>query len=240
MEIGLANLPGKERMPTWSVSCPMLSPLAAQIQVQKACMLDHEEVGGLRDKPDGADNDVLDDPQESDGSDASSEEEDVSDSDCLIDPAIAAGSLQPEPVPPLPPPPTPRRAHAEATEAHQFYWVTRSLRKATCSACGHDIPGRTYRVVFEPNPREVEDLRRWRAVFWRYYHIAKECLGHLTQPLPQGQLPLDIAPLPKESDDARAATTAAAVAQLRTEFAASRAASSGSGAAASSAASSSI
>ena len=131
-----------------------------------------------------------------------------------------------------PPQPTPPRAQASA---HQYYWVTRSLRKSTCSACGRDILGRTYRVVYEPNPQgpmAVEDRGRCRAVFWLYYHIARACLGHLTRPLPEGQLPFEIAPLPKESDDARAAATAVVVAQLWTEFAGSRAATSGSGAAA--------
>ena len=130
--------------------------------------------------------------------------------------------------PPLPPPvlapPAPVEPPPEQP-AHQFYWLTRTNKQATCTVCKTKIEAQSFRVVWDPDKSQIMNPKVWSTVFWKYYHIRRRCLAACREPMNFADLPSDIASLPKrakESVEARGDATAAALALLSEEWHASR------------------
>ena len=74
----------------------------------------------------------------------------------------------------------PKPAEAEASQAkgHPELWLARSSRKCTCSACNITIEPYEFKVIHHPRPEMVVKPKRWRTVWWRYFHIRQECLNN--------------------------------------------------------------
>ena len=107
-----------------------------------------------------------------------------------------------------------------------------------CRDCGASA----HRIIYEPDKAKAKTPKKWSTIFWRYYHIHRDCLRDLTEPLdwkdpPAQPLPMDVAALPvkaKETPEMKAVAIDAALALLRAEWVASRVGSSGEGGASSS------
>ena len=83
---------------------------------------------------------------------------------------------------------------------HKPWWLTRTNRKASCAACNAAIPKCTFRLLAEPDPGTVLDKKRWRKVWWSYYHVAAACIVHAGPSTPLrdiSELQRDVAPMPK-------------------------------------------
>ena len=110
---------------------------------------------------------------------------------------------------PMPPPVADSRAdESDAASTHKCYWLTRTNRGATCSRCKEKILPNEFRLIYEPDKKNIKDLRRWRDVFWTYQHLKASCVQHLPAPFVASELQVDVAPLPrrmKESESDRAA-----------------------------------
>lgn len=75
----------------------------------------------------------------------------------------------PVPAPPLPPP----AMYGPGFDPdHKYIWMTRTNRKATCTGCRAEIGAWQFRAVFLPHPDAVADKRRWKKLWWKYYHFA--------------------------------------------------------------------
>ena len=102
---------------------------------------------------------------------------------------------------------------------HEFYWLTRTNRQASCNACNAVIPARERRLLFEPDPSHAKTPKQWGTVWWKYYHLRARCLAKCTEPMhfSSSGRPLvvvDVAPAPKrlrESSADRSAATEAAL-----------------------------
>ena len=104
--------------------------------------------------------------------------------------ATAAATATPEALPPT--------TSASSSPDHKPWWLTRTSRKATCAGCRLDINSHEFRLLCEPDPKNVADRRVWRKVWWYYYHVVSSCVAHQSTPLRHAsELQCDVAPLPR-------------------------------------------
>ena len=106
-----------------------------------------------------------------------------------------------------------------------YWWLTRTNRQSRCACCRGAIAKGEFRAIYHPNPKNVADVRIWKDLFWRYFHLSRECL-----PVMEGlvrlnmeKLVTDAAYLPKsakETQEQYRAAIAAAQDRLSTEYAA--------------------
>jgi hypothetical protein len=77
------------------------------------------------------------------------------------------------------------------------WWVTRTGRQATCSSCGKQIAAHEFRALYQPDRATVQDLRIWRNVWWRYYHLDRRCIPAEPPDFDVSRLCVDLKLLPQ-------------------------------------------
>ena len=134
----------------------------------------------------------------------------------------------------------------DEVDAHIYLWLTRTNRAATCQSCREPILKSEYRCLYHPHPSNLGRDRHWRAIVWQYFHIRRGCLQSVLLRLRNDfataalsassasssatfferkgwTIVTDVAPLPKsqkETIEQRRESSAAALRELASEFAA--------------------
>ena len=86
----------------------------------------------------------------------------------------------------------------DAEDAHCYWWLSRTNRKATCNTCKSAIDGGAFSTLFIPDQSKVYDKRVWKHLFWKYHHISRECMPRDgLQPVSESNFHADIGMLPK-------------------------------------------
>lgn len=83
------------------------------------------------------------------------------------------------------------------------WWVTRTGRKALCSSCHAPIDAYASRVLLQPDKALVRNVRIWRDVWWRYYHLHRDCIPAEGPDLVEELLIVDLKPLPAKMHESR-------------------------------------
>lgn len=155
-----------------------------------------------------ADNDIVERTEELGGESDDSDDDDESDADLdrilmpfppgpTVLPTVPEPQMPPEiDVPPLPPPPDAPKEPQPPHRRHTYWWLSRSGRSASCMGCKNNIAAHQFRLIFEPNPLEVENAKKWKQVFWTYFHIDCSCLKHSRLWKPGDPLGIEVAYLP--------------------------------------------
>ena len=67
-------------------------------------------------------------------------------------------------------------AVAPTVDTHVFIWLAHTSRSATCGGCTRRIEAWEFRMLFHPDPKTVQDRRRWATVWWKYFHSEERCV----------------------------------------------------------------